>query len=227
MTELASALNGRLILIRHARTHDNIAERLAGWTDSIIHEESLIAAEQVAAYLRDTIAVDHLYCSPLQRARITAGIIGLAIGRGPIEDAGLKEMHFGIGEGLTKAEFEANHPEVFKRWQAAVGDISFAWPGGESRSGFQDRIKGTINRLVGRHPGETIVAVSHGAAIGGYVAFTCDEGLQVWNKYQPDNCSLTEIRFTDGHPALIRFNDTSFLTHEPALKLVHEADAPT
>jgi broad specificity phosphatase PhoE len=224
MTELSRSLNGRLILVRHARTHDNIAERLCGWTDSVIHEESLIAAEQAAAYLRDRYTIDHLYCSPLQRARITAGIIGLAIRREPIVDEGLKEMHFGVGEGLTKAEIEAAHPELFKRWQAAVGDISFAWPEGESRSEFQERIKTTINRIVGRHPGQTIAAVSHGAAIGGYVAITCDDGLQVWNKYQPDNCSVTEILFTDGRPELIRFNDTSFLTHDTELKLVAEAD---
>ncbi|HEX2173651.1 MAG TPA: histidine phosphatase family protein [Dehalococcoidia bacterium] len=225
MTDLSSTLNGRLLLVRHARTHDNIAERLAGWTDSVIHEESLIAAEQVAAFLRDNYQIDYLYCSPLQRARITAGIIGLAIRQEPIEDEGLKEMHFGIAEGLTKEEFAAAHPEVHAAWQAAVGDLSFAWPKGESRTDFQERIKTTINRLVGQHPGQTVLAVSHGGAIGGYVAFTCDRGLEVWSKYQPDNCSVTEIVFTDGRAELIRFNDTSFLTHETTLPLATEAEA--
>lgn len=210
MTDL-TGVSGRLLLVRHARTHDNIADRLCGWTDSVIHEESLIAVEKVAAYLRDSYQIDYLYTSPLQRARITAGVIGLAIRLEPIEDEGLKEMHFGIAEGLTKDEFKAAHPAVYEAWEAAAGDPTWAWPEGESRQGFQQRMQTTINRLVGRHPGRTVLAVSHGGTIGGYVACTCDRGLEVWRNYQPDNCSVSEILFSEGRAELIRFNETSFL----------------
>lgn len=207
-------LDGRLILVRHARTLDNVADRLCGWTDSVIDESSLHQAEHLAAYIRDNIPVDVLYCSPLQRARITAGIVGLALQREPIILDGLKEMNFGAAEGLTRDEFQAAYPSVYEAWQA-THDLSWTWPNGESRGEFQERVKTTINEMVGRHPGRTVLAVSHGGAIGGYVAFTCDRGLEVWRNYQPANYSLTEIVFRRGKAELKRFSDTSFLPSEP------------
>lgn len=226
MTEFPH-LNGRLLLVRHARTHDNLAERLCGWTDSVIDESSLDAAEHVAAYIRDTFPVDAFYCSPLSRARITAGIIGLAIRREPLIEEGLKEMHFGDAEGLTRDEFKAINPSAYEAWQA-THDLTWAWPNGESRQAFQDRVKSTITRLLGRHPGQTVLAVSHGGAIGGYVAFTCDKGLEVWRNYQPENCSLSEIVFRDGHPELVRFSDTTYLPKPPvASETVETAVAET
>jgi probable phosphoglycerate mutase len=99
---------GRLILVRHAKTLDNIADRFCGWTDSAISEEGLAAAERLAAFLRDAYpSIDYLYSSPLQRARITAGLIGLAIRREVIEEDGLKEIHFGDIEGLSRDEFRS------------------------------------------------------------------------------------------------------------------------
>ena len=81
-----AGLTGRLILVRHAKTHDNIINRICGWTDSALSEEGLTAAEKLAAFVRDTYQVDYLYTSPLQRARVTAGLIGLAIRLEPIEE---------------------------------------------------------------------------------------------------------------------------------------------
>ena len=205
-----SDLTGRLILVRHAKTHDNIINRICGWTDSAISEEGLAAAEKLAAFVRDTYQVDYLYTSPLQRARITAGVIGLAIRLEPIEEEGLKEMHFGDAEGLTPDEFKAAYPSAYETWQA-THDLSYRWPNGELREDFHRRVRETLNRMVGRHPGKTILAVSHGGCIAGYLAFAADGSLATWRDRYTDNCSVSEILFQDGRAELMRFNDVSFL----------------
>ncbi|HEX2173652.1 MAG TPA: histidine phosphatase family protein [Dehalococcoidia bacterium] len=203
---------GRLILVRHAKTIDNIADRFCGWTDSALSEEGLAAAEHLAAFVRDTYpAIDYLYSSPLGRARVTAGLIGLAIRREPIEEEGLREIHFGDIEGLTRSEFQTAYPSEYQTW-STTHDISYRWPGGESREAFHRRVRETIDRLIGRHPGCTVLAVSHGGCIAGYVSTVIDGNLNTWRDRNPDNCSVTEIVFADGRAELIRFNDTSFLT---------------
>jgi broad specificity phosphatase PhoE len=205
-----SGLSGRLVLVRHAKTHDNIIDRICGWTDSALCEEGVIAAEKLAAFVRDTYQVDYLYSSPLQRAKVTAGLIGLAVRLEPIEEEGLKEIHFGDAEGLTPDEFKAANPSAYETWRS-THDLSYRWPNGELRDDFHRRVRETINRMIGRHPGKTIVAVSHGGCIAGYVAYACDGGLVSWRDRHTDNCSVSEILFADGRAELIRFNDTSFL----------------
>lgn len=206
-----STWTGRLILVRHAKTLDNIADRFCGWTDSALSEEGLEAAEQLAAFIRETYPqIDYLYSSPLQRARITAGLIGLAIRREVIEEEGLKEIHFGDIEGLSRAEFKDGYPSEYEIW-STTHDISYRWPGGESRAEFHQRVRTAVDHMIGRHPGRTVLAVSHGGCIAGYVAAMIDGGLDAWRDRNPDNCSVTEIVFDDGRAELIRFNDTGFL----------------
>lgn len=203
---------GRLILVRHAKTHDNIIDRFCGWTDSALCEEGLIAAERLAAYVRDSYPdIVHLYTSPLGRARTTAGLIGLALRKEPIPEDGLKEIHFGDIEGLTHDEFRAGHPSAYEIW-STTHDISYRWPNGESREEFHTRVRAAIHHMLGRHPGETVLAVSHGGCIAGFVAYTVDGSLNRWRDRHPDNCSISEITFENGHADLVRFNDTSFLT---------------
>lgn len=206
MTEL----DGRLILVRHARTHDNLTDRFAGWTDSVIAEEGLIAAEKLAAHIRDTYRIDHLYASPLQRAWVTADLIGLATGLEPKTEDGLKEIHFGDVEGLTRDEFRDRHPSAYEVW-SRTHDLTYHWPNGELRADFHQRVRATLDRMIGRHPGETVLAVSHGGCIAGYVAALCDGNLNLWRTRNPDNCSVTEIVFRDGGAELICFNETGFL----------------
>lgn len=207
-----SFLSGRLILVRHAKTHDNLIDRFCGWSDSALCEEGLVAAEKLAAFVRDTYPmIDHLYTSPLGRARTTAGLIGLAIRREPIEEDGLKEIHFGDIEGLTREEFQSAHPSAYETW-STTHDLSYRWPNGESREEFHQRVRETIHRMLGRHPGETVLAVSHGGCIAGFIAFWCDGTLDRWRDRHTDNCSVNEIVFETGRVELVRFNDTSFLT---------------
>lgn len=190
------------------------ADRFRGWTDSALSEDGLAAAERLAEFVRDTYpGIDHLYSSPLPRARITAGLIGLAIQREVIEEDGLKEIHFGEIEGMTHADFKSGYPSEYETW-STTHDISYRWPGGESREELHRRVRAAIDRMIGRHPGRTVLAVSHGGCIAGYVATVIDGGLDAWRDRHPDNCSVTEIVFTDGRAELIRFNDTSFL-HPP------------
>src|SRR5207253_2117480 len=85
-----------LLLVRHAQTVDNVANRLSGWTDSDLTP----LGEAQVALLADHFNRAHghtaaIYASPLIRARRTAEAIGALTGRDPVFDPDLREMHFG------------------------------------------------------------------------------------------------------------------------------------
>lgn len=91
-----------LYIMRHGRTDWNSLHKLQGQSDIPLNEEGRRMAEQAAEEYRD-IPLDICYSSPLSRARETAEIV--LRGRGiPIRtDNRLKEMSFGVFEGLENS----------------------------------------------------------------------------------------------------------------------------
>src|SRR5436190_15563991 len=73
-----------LYLVRHGRTLGNVNRMLCGWTDVPLDRYGIHQAERVAARLAEGMSADVLLASPLQRARVTAEIIGAKLGLTPI-----------------------------------------------------------------------------------------------------------------------------------------------
>ncbi len=92
--------------------------------------------------------------SPLGRARQSAEIVAAQIGISEIAiEPLLLERAFGIGEGLTYAEWG----EKF----AKLDDI----PGAESRASVEQRARELLAHIESNYAGVRVLAVSHGALI--------------------------------------------------------------
>ena len=93
-------MSGNLYIIRHGKTPWNEMHKLQGQVDIPLSEVGIKLAEEAAVRYRD-VHFDICYCSPLKRAEETARI--LLDGRDvPVfYDDRLKEMNFGICEGIT------------------------------------------------------------------------------------------------------------------------------
>lgn len=89
-----------LYIMRHGRTDWNDLAKLQGQTDIPLNEDGRALARAAAREYRD-VHLDRCYCSPLLRAKETAEIL-LAGREVPIQfDDRLKEMNFGVCEGIT------------------------------------------------------------------------------------------------------------------------------
>jgi broad specificity phosphatase PhoE len=97
---------------------------------------------------------DLILSSPLSRARQSAEIVAEQIGiENIVIEPLLLERAFGIGEGLTYAEWG----EKF----AKLDDI----PGAESRSEVERRARELLGHIEQNYAGAKVLAVSHGALI--------------------------------------------------------------
>lgn len=130
----------RLILLRHGETEHNLAMRLTGWGDPPLNDTG---HAQVAAATQRILAnygeerIRSLYSSPLRRTIETAQPLVLATGHTPVYYPDLRELYFGLVEGLTPEEIIAQYPHMLE--QARVpDDLQFAWPEGETRATFLD-----------------------------------------------------------------------------------------
>jgi broad specificity phosphatase PhoE len=151
-----------LVLLRHGRTAWNHARRVLGQLDVELHDvgrEQARTAAGVLAKLDPTL----LWSSDLLRARVTADALAEATGLRPTYDARLREFHLGERQGVTHEEYAALDPAGFASFRTGRYDVA---PGSEPTDDVRRRMSEVLHELLAAlGPGETGIAVSHGAAV--------------------------------------------------------------
>jgi broad specificity phosphatase PhoE len=148
-----------LLLVRHGETDWNRDGRWQGHSDTHLNELGREQARRVAAELD---GIDVMYSSDLARARETAEIIAEELELDVRADDRLRERSFGAWEGLTAPEIEERFPDELSRWRSGEG------PGAadaEPFDRFAERVREALDDVVARHPGETVLVVTHGGTI--------------------------------------------------------------
>jgi probable phosphoglycerate mutase len=203
----------RILAIRHGETAWNVDNRIQGQLDVPLNDTGRWQAERLADALADEeIAV--VYSSDLARARQTAEALAARGGRSLVDDAGLRERAFGIFEGRTWREIEANWPVESERWRRR--DPAFGPEGGEVLEQFYERSVATATRLAARHPGETIALVSHGGVMDCLYRAATRVGLQAPRSWQLGNASINRLLHTSEGLTLVGWADTGHLDRGPA-----------
>jgi probable phosphoglycerate mutase len=149
-----------------------------------------------------------VYASPLERTFETAKPIARRLGLRVRSDRGLLECDFGSWTGQQLSVL-AKKPE----WnQVQRFPSGFRFPGGESFAEMQVRITSALTRLVGLHPGETIVAVSHADPIKAAAAAAAGTHLDLFQRLVVSPCSVTAIAYSESGPYVLSINGTASLT---------------
>ena len=193
-----------VLLVRHGQTSTTgtlLPGRAAGLHLSDLGNTQAAKASERIAGIGDIAAV---YASPLERTRETAAPIAKAVGKRVRTRTGLLECEFGGWTG-RKLKDLAKLPE----WRTVqTAPSTFRFPGGESFTEMQQRITGTIAQLVAKHPGETIVAVSHADPIKAAVAHALGTHLDLFQRIVVSPCSVTAILQTPTGPIVLAVNST-------------------
>jgi probable phosphoglycerate mutase len=148
-----------------------------------------------------------IYASPLERTMETARPIARQLGLRVRSDRGLLECEFGAWTGVRLTTL-AKKPEWRQVQQWPSG---FRFPGGESFLEMQERMSSALARLIERHPGETLVAVSHADPIKAAVASAAGTPLDLFQRLVVSPCSVSALSFTAGGPHVLAVNSTASL----------------
>ncbi len=193
-----------VFLVRHGQTPTTgsvLPGRAKGLhLGEIGHEQ----AQRAGARLGALGKIKAVYASPMERTRETAAPIARACGVRVRTHRGLIECDFGEWTGKKLSSLRK-----LAEWQTVQQFPSgFRFPKGESFPEMQTRMAGAISDLVGRHPGEAIVAVSHADTIKAAVAHAVGTHLDLFQRIVISPCSITAIMYTPGGPVVMAVNST-------------------
>lgn len=200
-----------VLLVRHGQTPTTgmlLPGRAAGLHLSDRGSEQAVrVAGRIAALQGPKRKVAAVYASPLERTRETAAPIAEALGLRVQRAKGLLECDFGDWTG-QELKVLSKLPE----WKTVQRNPSgFRFPGGESFPEMQARICSELDELRSRHPGETVVAVSHADPIKAAVAQAMGTHLDLFQRIVISPCSVSAILYGIDGPVVMAVNSTGDL----------------
>jgi probable phosphoglycerate mutase len=199
-----------VLMVRHGKT-PTTGKILPGRAPGLhLSDQGRAQAERVAeriAALDEKRRPTAVYASPLERTAETAAPIARALGLRVRTERGLLECDFGSWTGQPlKRLYKAPEWSSVQRWPAG-----FRFPQGESFGELSVRAMDTLLRLVAKHPGETIVAVSHADVIKAAVAAAAGVPLDLFQRLVVSPCSVSALAFSQGGPFVLSLNSTASL----------------
>lgn len=173
----------RLILLRHGQTPSNVAGALdtafpgAGLTE-LGHRQAGAVPDALAH--EDISAV---YASPLVRTQLTAGPLARERSLEVVVRDGLEEISAGALEMRSDEESVHAYLDGLSAWMHR--DLDHRVPDGPSGHTFVERYDAAIRSIAAASgPGDTVAAVSHGAAVRVYAALAAridpEEATSMW-----------------------------------------------
>lgn len=202
----------RIIAVRHGETDWNVATRIQGHTDIALNATGQWQARQVALALADE-DIARIYSSDLSRAQATAQAIAQHTRNDTARTVhlqpGLRERGFGLFEGHTYADIEAQWPEDSQRWKQREPD--FAPPGGESPVQVMERVERTIGELAARHLGAQIVVVAHGGVMDMLYRLATRQTVSAARTWELGNTAINRLLWTPDGLTLVGWSDTRHL----------------
>jgi 2,3-bisphosphoglycerate-dependent phosphoglycerate mutase len=194
-----------LLLVRHAEPVRIAAGEVSGPADPGLTARGLDQAERLAAWLAAE-GVDALVTSPLRRARETAGPIAAATGLDAEVIEGIAEYDAHSGEYIPIEELRELKDE---RWRATI-EGRWTDVGGIDPFEFQARVVPVVDDLIARHPGERVVAVSHGGVVNVFLAHVLGIERKLW--FHPEYTSVSRVHASrEGTRSVGSVNETGHL----------------
>jgi len=145
-------------LVRHGETVWHSDARYAGSTDVALTEHGEQQARELVAWAQSA-KIDHIVCSDLQRAVLTAAPSALALGLEAQVDPRWREIDFGRAEGLSHEELAEHHAAEFAEFAAHPGHSPLM--GGEPGEYGVERAAEALAEIVAERPDAVVLVVAH------------------------------------------------------------------
>ncbi|MFD7905168.1 bifunctional RNase H/acid phosphatase [Kitasatospora sp. NPDC059722] len=200
------------VLLRHGETALTPEKRFSGsgGSDPELSEKGRWQAERAAEALAARGSIQAVVASPMQRTRQTAETVAARLGLEVRYEEGLREVDFGAWEGLTFAEVSERYPDDLTAWLGSAK----AKPTGSSESftTLTHRAGVARDKIIARHPGRTVLVVSHVSPIKTLVRLALGAPPDSLYRMELSAASLCAVQYyADGNASVRLLNDTSHL----------------
>jgi probable phosphomutase (TIGR03848 family) len=196
----------RLVLVRHAVTA-HTGPLLSGRMAGIDLSEKGVGQADATAQRLAKLMIAAVYASPIERTTQTAQRIAAQHGLEVQALPGVIEADYGDWTGGKIADLAKT--DLWKTVQRAPSRARF--PGGESLAEMQTRMVTALEAVVGRHPGELVVVVSHADPIKAAIAHYTGVHLDLFQRIVVSPASVTVFELSAHGAAMVKCNDTGSL----------------
>jgi broad specificity phosphatase PhoE len=199
-----------LYFLRHGQTASSRGNLFCGSIDPALTPDGEEMAEVFAKAYTST-PWEAIYCSPKERAILTAEPLANALKIELQLREGLQEINYGVWEGKDVATVDREYHDDYLRWLADPG-----WnppTGGESAMTIAARALAVIEEISQKYATGNVLVVSHKATIRILLCslLGIDAGRFRYRLGMPV-CSLSVVEFGTHGPLLKTLADRSHLT---------------
>lgn len=143
---------------------------------------------------------DVIISSPLQRCRAFAEALSSERGLPLHVDPGLREIGFGIWEGLSHQEIPQIYPEQYAAFRA--DPVNGRPEGAEDMTAFFDRVTGRLTRWAERYAGRKLLVVGHAVVMRAAVVWAMNAPQHAIARVDTEYASLLRLGVRDGQPRM-------------------------
>jgi len=199
-------MSTKVILIRHGETDWSYQKRYCGFTDIDLNEKGRQQARRLLKRLSKE-KIHKVYSSDMKRTLQFAKIVFKDLPAEELLD--LREMNFGIFEGLTYKDIMEKYPKVYREWLGNPLDIIV--PRGESLKTLARRVRKALKRILSQNSDKKVAVFTHGGPIRVILCDTLKLDLkEIW-QIELELASISIIEFVKGRGKIHLLNDISHL----------------
>lgn len=202
----------RLLLVRHAATAWTAQGRFQGQTNVPLSPHGYRQVADLAQRLK-TETIHTLYASDLQRAWETARAIAAPHALAVQSEPRLREMAFGLWEGLTYAEIQQRDALGLAAWER--DPLHRAPPEGETLLQMTVRLRAAYTHMVSTSQDKTVGLVAHGGPLQVLLCLGLGLSPQAYWQFAMAPASVSELCIYAQGAILTSLNDTHHLHPDP------------
>jgi len=120
-------------------------------------------------------------------------------------DDRLKEIGFGVWEGMTRDQLCADDPHILQRFFS--DPVANRPQGAEVLVDFQQRICCAIDNIVDKNPGCHVLVVAHAGVIRAAISYVLGSPIENMFRIKVSNAAITRLQFTPGSPPTLLFHE--------------------
>jgi len=161
--------------------------------------------QQMHDAVPDEIPWQTIITSPLCRCRAFAEELAQTNGLSVVVDDRLKEIGFGVWEGMTRDQLCADDPHILQRFFS--DPIANRPQGAEVLAQFQQRICAAIDGIVSGYSGQHVLVIAHAGVIRAAISYVLGSPIENMFRIKVSNAAITRLQFTPGSPSLLLFHE--------------------
>lgn len=200
-----------LIFVRHGRPQQ-VQNSDGTPADPPLAEIGREQALAVASWLGEE-TIDHIYTSPMRRARETSQPLEKRLGLTAIVRDDISEFD---KDSSSYVPMEVLKETNRKAWERMASGAMTTSP--ETLSSWYTNTVTQLEEIVQVHGGQRVAVVCHGGVINAYLARCLEFDIQDFMKFDVDYTSVTRVLASGaGHRSVKSINETAHFRNQPHL----------